>query len=812
MSTSGGMRGQTWGDCSETVPYTILVARPEYQYFVQVPEEERVLRSISVSTKAITNIGSESITEAVEVLLESETSACCLNCRSLTRTSKARTQHLVSGVWVDISKEKEPEELAGEEDFAGSAPHSSSSPTDRPGTIAPFSPRNPLGTNVPTTSAFARPSTTQITASTGVENKEDAQRPTSSISTVFAEAPAGLKSKSCKENEKVPPTSSTPTSRPRVPEGAESQVINKPLPTSLISASSTPTSRPRVPEGAESQVINKPLPTSLISPSSTPTSRPGVPEGTESQVINKPLPTSLISPSSTSLSVATTASSKPLIPTSKISRIPKPAVLSPPLQTQTNGGGSAVPPKIHTPPFDPISLPDHKPPSSTALGPVETQSFSTVISTADQQRATTATEAETPLPKLYSQIGSNIPNRGANVDLKKLRSTKLIGTTIPQPQQRRIISSFKCLTVGNTSAGPQEKEKLDKLWTQHILPFKENHRKLFRVDEAGDLAPSIISLNGVEVPIFSIFCAIAAVLSLLARPRSGVHSDAVHLALVAVLGKWATILTRGSPGMVTVMFWKRKQDVSPTGEPIGLLSLPEELTEEAAGTGAGQLMLAGDVRKTTVVRSAFGTTRPPMFSGAGKKFSAQMLQGKADLLTRYFPDLPEYAPLRAKALRDAERFRQVGEQAKRRIEGEKIRARQMQSRGRGVFLGKEDSTDRLGGGEGWKVDKRNQFMRKESPWAKTPKTEGASSGVGQQEERAHHTGTSWRGNRWGRGRGRERPEERVAQVEETENAFMGRGRGRRGGMGGRGSSGGRGAMGEMNNRGGFTRAYEKGRR
>lgn len=188
--------------------------------------------------------------------------------------------------------------------------------------------------------------------------------------------------------------------------------------------------------------------------------------------------------------------------------------------------------------------------------------------------ATTTTTPPTPIPPM---IGSTPTPQGYNLIL----STAYSAT---KPDIYHLLETW---TLNNTTPTLPEHQKasLRTLWKEFILPFRDRNQ-IFRLDNGDNVDPSMHTLNSVELPICTVFCAIAYVFSVVLRPeisqltcvsfspspspgtagdKSGEEEkegreeeagrDGFYLPLLAVLGKWcSTICPWAHPNVVNVAY------------------------------------------------------------------------------------------------------------------------------------------------------------------------------------------------------------------------------------------------------------------
>jgi len=183
---------------------------------------------------------------------------------------------------------------------------------------------------------------------------------------------------------------------------------------------------------------------------------------------------------------------------------------------------------------------------------------------------TTATAPPAPIPPM---IGSAPTPQGYNLVL----STAYSAT---KPDIYHLLETW---TLNNTTPTlpAHQKASLSTLWKEFILPFRDRNQ-IFRLDNGDNVDPSMHILNSVELPICTVFCAIAYVFSVVLRPEvsqltcasfsppsSGAAGDnggeeereeeagrdGFYLPLLAVLGKWcSTICPWAHPNVVNVAY------------------------------------------------------------------------------------------------------------------------------------------------------------------------------------------------------------------------------------------------------------------
>ncbi|RPA73389.1 hypothetical protein BJ508DRAFT_366766 [Ascobolus immersus RN42] len=100
-----GKRRQTFGDCGETIPFAILIAKPDSQLHDNQSTEGTELKTISVYTKVIGGITSESISDAIKSVFTVDTVPCCDNCKKVVEVKHPTTQELIKGEWLDVGRE-----------------------------------------------------------------------------------------------------------------------------------------------------------------------------------------------------------------------------------------------------------------------------------------------------------------------------------------------------------------------------------------------------------------------------------------------------------------------------------------------------------------------------------------------------------------------------------------------------------------------------------------------------------------------------------------------------------------------------------
>lgn len=83
-----------------------------------------------------------------------------------------------------------------------------------------------------------------------------------------------------------------------------------------------------------------------------------------------------------------------------------------------------------------------------------------------------------------------------------------------------------------------------------------DRNQIFRLDSGDNVEPSKQLINGVEIPICTIFCALSYILSIVLRPESSeFQRDRFYLPLIAVLGKWCyTLCPWAHPNVINVAY------------------------------------------------------------------------------------------------------------------------------------------------------------------------------------------------------------------------------------------------------------------
>ncbi|KAI5779531.1 hypothetical protein EDC01DRAFT_731082 [Geopyxis carbonaria] len=155
--------------------------------------------------------------------------------------------------------------------------------------------------------------------------------------------------------------------------------------------------------------------------------------------------------------------------------------------------------------------------------------------------------------------------------------------------------------------------ELQNIWEEFILPYR-TQGTLFRVDSSGMLSPITVALNGAGIPICSLFCAIAYVLSVRIVPPPGFQLTDYFLPLLELMATWCHKLCPwGRPNVVCVM----------------------------GVTNA--VRLDGEIR----TRFMLGTSKPHLqvcYQAVGKKIPSELLnemrKWRSELLRRLFGVLP----------------------------------------------------------------------------------------------------------------------------------------------------------------------------
>lgn len=82
-----------------------------------------------------------------------------------------------------------------------------------------------------------------------------------------------------------------------------------------------------------------------------------------------------------------------------------------------------------------------------------------------------------------------------------------------------------------------------------------NNEKLFRLNASNEVEPVIVRVNNASIPICTVFCALAYILSNVLEPSRGyTQSTAYFLPLMAILAKWCKILCPwGHPNVISVI-------------------------------------------------------------------------------------------------------------------------------------------------------------------------------------------------------------------------------------------------------------------
>jgi hypothetical protein len=139
--------------------------------------------------------------------------------------------------------------------------------------------------------------------------------------------------------------------------------------------------------------------------------------------------------------------------------------------------------------------------------------------------------------------------------------------------------------------------------------FSRNQR-IFRLDASGKVDPLMVRVNNTSIPICTVFCAMAYILSNVLEPLRGyTQSTAYFLPLMAILAKWCQILCPwGHPNVISV---------------IGITSWSPK----------------------GVTRFLLGTTKPFLQRWARqryiKRLGPEMKQCRKELLEQVFGRLPE---------------------------------------------------------------------------------------------------------------------------------------------------------------------------
>ncbi|PWW75896.1 hypothetical protein C7212DRAFT_352239 [Tuber magnatum] len=120
----------------------------------------------------------------------------------------------------------------------------------------------------------------------------------------------------------------------------------------------------------------------------------------------------------------------------------------------------------------------------------------------------TTTTPPTPIPPM---VGSTPTPQGYN----------LILSTAYSATKQDIYHLLETWTLNNTTPTlpAHQKASLGTLWREFILPFRDRNQ-IFRLDNGDNVDPSTHTLNSVELPICTVFCAIAYVFSVVLRPEA----------------------------------------------------------------------------------------------------------------------------------------------------------------------------------------------------------------------------------------------------------------------------------------------------
>ncbi|RPA99649.1 hypothetical protein L873DRAFT_1767469 [Choiromyces venosus 120613-1] len=152
----------------------------------------------------------------------------------------------------------------------------------------------------------------------------------------------------------------------------------------------------------------------------------------------------------------------------------------------------------------------------------------------------------------------------------------LILSTAYSATEADIYHLLETWTLNNTtpSLPARQKSSLGTLWRDFILPFRDRNQ-IFRLDNGNNVDPSMHLLNGVEVPICTVFCAIAYVFSVVLRPEVAQllpgGRDGFYLPLLSVLGKWcSTICPWAHPNVVNVAYYHSPSSSPSTPAPSGV--------------------------------------------------------------------------------------------------------------------------------------------------------------------------------------------------------------------------------------------------
>lgn len=83
-----------------------------------------------------------------------------------------------------------------------------------------------------------------------------------------------------------------------------------------------------------------------------------------------------------------------------------------------------------------------------------------------------------------------------------------------------------------------------------------DNRTVFRLNQEGNVNPVMAKVNGLEIPMCTVFCALAYILSMVLRPpQMETQRKSSYLSLVAILAKWCfTLCPWAYPNVVSVSY------------------------------------------------------------------------------------------------------------------------------------------------------------------------------------------------------------------------------------------------------------------
>ncbi|KAF8526420.1 hypothetical protein BDD12DRAFT_904235 [Trichophaea hybrida] len=122
--------------------------------------------------------------------------------------------------------------------------------------------------------------------------------------------------------------------------------------------------------------------------------------------------------------------------------------------------------------------------------------------------------------------------------------------------EEMIYEMIKIWTIGSVGVFVRAdiRENLATMWDEFIIPYRMKNT-IFRLNTSGEVDPIMLHINDTSVPICTVFCALAYILSNVLEPSWGYRqSISDFIPLMAILAKWCeTLCPWGRPDVISIV-------------------------------------------------------------------------------------------------------------------------------------------------------------------------------------------------------------------------------------------------------------------